>query len=91
MLEVQVTVMGLIEQDLKTFLVPPDELAEIHFRTGWWRDKLVLTPRSYAWLTRIPGAGQEALTLKIKRKHRDRVHALLDRIEALPEATTPHG
>jgi len=80
-IEVQVKVFGMFDQGAKTFRFELTDLEEVRHKRGWFGDKVTIRTRPMGLIGDIPGATEGALILKMKRRNRRDVDALLDRLD----------
>lgn len=80
-IEVEVSLLSMFKQDSQTFRFDMTDLEEIRHKRGVVRDTLRIRTRPMDRVTRIPGATDGSLTLHVKRRHRDAVDRLLDRLD----------
>ena len=80
-IEVQVKLFGMFEQSAKTFRFELTDLEEVSHKRGLFRDTVTLRTRPMGLIGKVPGATEGALSLKMKRRHRRDVDALLDRLD----------
>lgn len=81
LIEVQVTVMGMWQREARTFRFELTDLEEVRHQRGPFRDRITLRTRPMSLIAKVPGASEGALVLKVKRRHRRAVDALLDRLD----------
>jgi len=81
LIEVQVTVMNLWQRDAKTFRFDLTDLEEVRLKRGLFGDRITLRTRPMGLIAQVPGAAEGCLVLKVKRRHRADVDALLDRLD----------
>ena len=80
-LEVQVKVFGMFEQTPRTFRFHLTDLESVEHSRGVFRDVVTLRTQPMNLATQVPGAADGRLRLKVKRRHRADVDALLDRLD----------
>ena len=80
-IEMQVKFLSLFKRPPQTFRFDVTDLEEVRHRRGLWNDKVTLRTRPMEAVTRIPGAANGELCLKVKRAHRPDVDRLLDHLE----------
>ena len=80
-IEVQVKVMGMFDQQPKSFRFELTDLEEVEHRRTLFGDRLTIRTRPMNLISSIPGATEGALLLKFKRRHRRALDALLDRFD----------
>ena len=80
-IEVQVKLFSLFERPSQAFRFDITDLEEVRHTRRFWGDTVTLRTRPMDRVTEVPGAGNGALTLKVRRAHRDDLDRLLDRLE----------
>jgi hypothetical protein len=69
--QVQDSFVGVFKSDVKNILVSYKDLESIHFKKGWFSDKISLKTSSLQLMQELPGTEQGECVLKVKRKHRE--------------------
>ena len=82
-LSIQKEFLGMFERDDDTFKIEPGALEECRIERGWFRDKLILKPWDAELLDIVPGRHVTQLTLKVSRKQRHELEALVQSYETL--------
>lgn len=80
-IEVQVKVFGMFEREAQTYRLELTDLEEVRHKRGLFSDKVTIRTRPMSLIARVPGANDGALLLKVGRRHRGAVDALLDRLD----------
>lgn len=80
-LEVQVKLFSLFEQSAETYRFDITDLEEVRHKRGPFRDTLRIRTRPMGLISKVPGANDGVLLLKIGRRHRRSVDQLLDRLD----------
>lgn len=80
-LEVQVSLLGMFGRDPKEYRFDITDLDSVRHQRNVFRDCLTLRTTPMSIVTQVPGSNEGRLRLKIKRRHRAAVDALLERIE----------
>ncbi|WP_412063555.1 MULTISPECIES: hypothetical protein [unclassified Rubrivirga] len=80
-IEVQVKVLGMFDRGAQSFRFELTDLEEVRHKRGWFGDTLTLRTRPMDLVSRVPGASEGCLALKVKRRNRDALDALLDRFD----------
>lgn len=81
---VRSSLMGLTDTDKELIQIEPAAVADLSLKKGLFRDKLVITPKSTQLLDMIPGKHPASLDLRIWKKYRTSVEALIDAFYELP-------
>ena len=80
-IEVQVKVFGMFDRGAETFRFELTDLEEVNHRRTLFGDRLTIRTRPMGLIGDVPGAAEGALLLKVKRRHRKALDALLDRLD----------
>lgn len=80
-IEVQVKVFGMFDRDAQTHRIELTDLEEVRHQRGLFNDSLTIRTRPMNLVSALPGATDGALKIKIKRRHRDAVDGLIDRLD----------
>lgn len=80
-IEVQVKVFGMFEQSAQTFRFELTDLESVEHKRGPFSDAITLRTTPMGLVSKVPGASDGQLRLKIKRRYRPDVDALLDRLD----------
>jgi hypothetical protein len=82
-LRVEKKLLGLFDSDSKTIEVEPGALEEIRVQRGLFKDKLLLKPWRSELFDLIPGTHGSHIILKVPRKERAELEALVDAFDTL--------
>lgn len=82
-LKVQDALMGEFDVTEETLKIEPGALAEVSVKHGLLRDRLILRPRRRELLDAIPGEHVTALELRVSRKQRPELDALVEAFSVL--------
>lgn len=82
-LRVENALLGLIDQEAEVVKIEPSALQSVEHRRGIFRDRLVLRPKQPTLLDVIPGDHVTSVELRVPRKERPILEALLDEYAAL--------
>lgn len=85
-LKVQNALMGEFDVEQETLKIEPGALEEVSVTRGLFRDRLIIRPRRPELLDAIPGEHVAALELRVSRKQRSELGALVDEFHALPRS-----
>lgn len=80
-LEVQNALLGVLDVEKERIKVEPNALEDLHIKRGLIKDRLVLKPKRVDLLDLVPGDHRVAVELRIWRKHRDDLEALVEESE----------
>lgn len=75
--------LGEFDEDRRTIQVEPDALRSLDLRRGLLRDRLVIVPWRSELLEAVPGEHANAVELRVRRKHRADLEALIDDFDRL--------
>lgn len=78
--EVQTTVFGFVQRSPQTYRLDLTDLDEVRYKRGLLRDRLTIRTRPLDRITKLPGAADGELSLRIKRADRRAVEPVLDRL-----------
>ena len=74
------SVLNVFKTDIKEIRIPRSEIDTVHFRQGWFINKLRIRVKSMRWLADLPGSDSGEVTLHVARRDRaqaaDLVHIL---------------
>jgi hypothetical protein len=76
--EVQTTVLGFFHRSPRTYRLDLTDLDEVRYKRGLLRDRLTIRTRPLDRITKLPGAADGELRLRIKRADRRAVEPILD-------------
>ena len=79
--EMQVKLFSLFKRPPQTYRFDMTDLEEVRHVRRLWGDTVVLRTRPMDCVGQIPGASNGELHLKVKRRDRSALDALLDRLE----------
>ncbi|SRR5690606_37039483 len=79
--EIETALMGMWNRKTRTYRLDLTDLEDVRHKRTLAGDKLLLRTRPLDLLSVIPGAREGTLTLKVKRKDRRALNALLDRLD----------
>lgn len=80
-IEVSVTFMGMFDRGTTTHRLELTDLEEVRHSRNPFRDTLRIRTRPMDLISKVPGAQQGELLLKIRRRHRRAVDDLLYRLD----------
>ena len=80
-IEMEVKLLNLFKRPSRSFRFDVVDLEEVRHTRRVWGDTVTLRTRPMERVTEIPGAHEGALALKVKRRDRPALDALLDRLE----------
>ena len=80
-IEMEVKLLSLFKRPPRSFRFDVTDLEEVRHRRRFWGDTVTIRTRPLERVTEIPGAHDGALCLKVKRRDRPALDALLDRLE----------
>ena len=80
-LEMQMTLFGLVKRKPQAFRFDLTDLESVEHRRGLFGDKLTLRTRPFDVIAGVPGAAEGKLCLRVARKHRALLDVLLDRLD----------
>ena len=72
--------VGLFDEQRQGAKVALSAIAEIRFKRGLFRDRIVIRPYGFELLEVIPGDHERELALRTKRKHRARAEDFVDEV-----------
>jgi hypothetical protein len=78
--DVQTTVLGFFHRTPKTVRLDLTDLDEVHYNKGLLRDRLTIRTRPLDRITKLPGAADGELRLRIKRGDRRALEPVLDHL-----------
>jgi len=73
--------LGMMDEDRRTIRIEPSALLSVHVKRGLGRDRLVLRPHTPELLEAVPGEHVAAVELRVRRKHRRALEALVAEFE----------
>lgn len=80
-IEVHVTMIGVVKQKPLTVKVAPEAIHSVRYLRGAFRDKLVIRPFKANLLATVPGKHEGEITLRIKRAYRDEALDLVEDVK----------
>ena len=80
-IKVDVALMGLFKRKSETVRFEITDLDEVRHKRSVIGDRITIRTQPPGLAMEIPGAAQGEMVLKVKKKHRRDVDALLDRLE----------
>ena len=79
--EMQVKLFNLFKRPAQAFRFDVTDLDEVRHRRGVFSDSVTLRTRPMEIAAQIPGSADGTLSLKVRRRDRRAVDALLDRLD----------
>ena len=79
--EVEDALMGEFDKEFQVIKVEPKALEEITLNRGFFRDQLLIRPKQHDLWRAMPGKYGTELMLKIWRKYRGPVEALVEEVK----------
>ena len=80
-IEMQMKFLSLFQRGAKAYRFDLVDLDAVRYKKGLANDRLTLRTRPLDTLDGIPGAGDGELCLLVKRRHRQDLGAILDRLD----------
>ena len=71
------TVLNVFGSGLKEVPISFSHLRELSHKKGWFGDRIILAFKSLEHADKIPGATQGEIRLKVSKKHRKTIEAML--------------
>jgi len=82
-LQIKNAFLGLVDEQSDVVKVAPEAVIDLHVKTGFVRDHLVIEPKSVELLEAVPGEHLASVKLRTKRKYRRHLERLVDEFEML--------
>jgi hypothetical protein len=76
-IQVQVTVMGMVKQKPLTVKIAPEALHSANYRRRPFKDRITLRPWKTSLLEAVPGKHEGEVELRVKRAYRDEAEGLV--------------
>lgn len=85
-LRIQETLLGIADSGEDVFKIEPAALHDLHVKRGWFRDKLVVAPKTMELLEAVPGEHVTSVDLRVARKYREDLERLVDAFWTMADA-----
>lgn len=82
-LKIQDSLLGMLDAETDILKIEPGALKKVYIKRGLIGDRLVLEPRRAELLDAIPGEHTVAVELRVRRKYRQELEALVDAFDTL--------
>lgn len=79
-LQLQVTVIGMVKQKPLTIKISPEAIHSVRYRRRPFQDRILIRPWKTSLLEAVPGKHQGEVELRVKRAYRDEAEALVEDI-----------
>ena len=80
-LAVEDAFLGMADTQKRTVKIAPEALTDLSIKRGLVRDRLVIEPKGAALLETVPGKHRTAVNLRVSRRQRRDLEALVDEFE----------
>lgn len=82
-LQIKNALLGVLDAEKDTFKIEPGALEEVRIKRGFFKDRLVLTPKKADLLDAVPGEHRSAVELRVWRKYRQDLERLVEEFDEL--------